>query len=294
MATKYKMFYGQYDSPVAKQLSIDNLGAVVYSGKTCEIYVDGKCIAANFSQSVEDLKNYIDTQINNILGASDLEETLDTIKEIQDELLKEISYTIKHTVGSDVEIINVVKVVDESEDTVYYVNTENNETVATEVEDGSDGIEYEEGYSDLEKENAIDALLRLINENKSNIENIENKKLVANILVSDNANENKNFVETTSEENEADEYGLKTQTYTIGVKYGTFKTGHGNVLDPESNAYTDGIATVENVQNYIEERMVWDEFVQDTQTIIDDANTNENADYDVPNSSEVDNPMIIG
>lgn len=293
MATKYKMFYGQYTAEEARQLSIEKLGAVVYSGKTREIYVDGKCIASNTTESV---KEYVDEQINKILGGKDLEKTLDTIKEIQEELLKDVTYTITKTDGSNVEYIEVTRITDTtgSETEIYYIDGESEGEVVAHEDPETGEITYEEGYSDLVRENVIDILMDKIQENKENIENIESKKLVANILVSDNANENKNFVETTSEENEPDEYGLTTQTYTIGVKYGTFKTGHGNVLDPESNAYTDGIATVENVQNYIEERMVWDEFVQDTQTIIDDANTNENADYDVPNSSEVDNPMIIG
>lgn len=373
-STKYKMRYGQYTSEVARQLSIDYLGTVVYSGKTCEIWVDGKCIAANFQGGVDDLRTtigelsnlqtvskanivsainelvskfenldasdidvaeittdngkstltihgvkqtdgrienddtkdtviniegeysaenplvtkvYVDNEIEKVLGGEDLEKTLDTIKEIQDELLKDGRYTIIGTVGSEVTVIDVTRVVDEETGTVTYVD-ENNDVVATETEDG---IEYEEGYSDLDRTNVIETLMSGITENSENIENLEGKGLVEGVEV--NENKEKGFV-VTDENETTDGFGATTKEYTIGVQYGTFKTGRGNVLDPDSNGYTDGIATVKDVQDYIEERIVWDEFVTNAGVLADDITADSDSDYDVKNDAELDEPIVIG
>lgn len=367
------MRYGQYTSEVARQLSIDYLGTVVYSGKTCEIWVDGKCIAANFQGGVDDLRTtigelsnlqtvskanivsainelvskfenldasdidvaeistdngkstltihgvkqtdgrienddtkdtviniegeysaenplvtkvYVDNEIEKVLGGEDLEKTLDTIKEIQDELLKDGRYTIIGTVGSEVTVIDVTRVVDEETGTVTYVD-ENNDVVATETEDG---IEYEEGYSDLDRTNVIETLMSGITENSENIENLEGKGLVEGVEV--NENKEKGFV-VTDETETTDSFGATTKEYTIGVQYGTFKTGRGNVLDPDSNGYTDGIATVKDVQDYIEERMVWDEFVTNANEIAENITADSDPEYDVPNSAEIDEPIVI-
>lgn len=373
-STKYKMRYGQYTSEVARQLSIDYLGTVVYSGKTCEIWVDGKCIAANFQGGVDDLRTtigelsnlqtvskanivsainelvskfenldasdidvaeistdngkstltihgvkqtdgrienddtkdtviniegeysaenplvtkvYVDNEIEKVLGGEDLEKTLDTIKEIQDELLKDGRYTIIGTVGSEVTVIDVTRVVDEETGTVTYVD-ENNDVVATETEDG---IEYEEGYSDLDRTNVIETLMSGITENSENIENLEGKGLVEGVEV--NENKEKGFV-VTDETETTDSFGATTKEYTIGVQYGTFKTGRGNVLDPDSNGYTDGIATVKDVQDYVEERMVWDEFVSNADDLADEITNSSEPEYVVPNSTELDEPIVIG
>lgn len=381
-STKLKMRYGQYSSAVARQLSLDYLGTIVYSGQTLEIWIDGKCIAANFQGGVDDLramlealeakvgnlenlqtvskdtivsainelvekfedldasdidtaeltaengkstltihgvkqvngkvendstkdttveiegeysssnplvtKVYVDNEINKILGGENLEETLDTIKEIQDELLKDTTYTVEYKENSDdseVELVQVTRVVDG--DTVTYVDGEGN-VVATETENG---IVYEEGYSDLDRTNVVEALMDSITENKENIENLEGKGLVKDVDVEEN--KNKQFV-TSESTNEIDEFGVETKDYKIGVQYGTFKTGRGSVLDPNSNGYTDGIATVKDVQDYIEERMVWDEFVTSAEDLTNSINETEGTSYELNNDAELDEPLVIG
>lgn len=288
MSTKYKMRYGQYTSEEAKRLSIDYLGTVVYSGRTREIWVDGKCIAANFSQSVKDLRTYVDEQIAKILGSEGLEKTLDTIKEIQDELLKNINYTVAHDLGnSEVEYVSVIREEYEgSEDVAAVYRDEELNVVATEDKDGN--IVYEEGYGELERENVIDALMEKINENKNQIDILKNKGFVANISSDESG------LVTTEVEETTDEDGVDSKNYTIGVKVGNFKTGRGDVLNPESTAYTDGIATVKDVQDYIEERMVWDEFVSSADDIADDINNTSDSDYDIQNDAELDDNMIFG
>lgn len=290
MSTKYKMRYGQYTSEEAKRLSIDYLGTVVYSGRTREIWVDGKCIAANFSQSVEDLRTYVDEQIAKILGSEGLEKTLDTIKEIQDELLKNINYTVAHDLGnSEVEYVSVIREEYEGgEDTAAVYRDEELNVVATEDKDGN--IVYEEGYGELERENVIDALMEKINENKNQINILKSKGFVANISSDESG------LVTTEVEETTDEDGVDSKNYTIGVKVGNFKTGRGDVLNPESAAYTDGIATVKDVQDYIEERMVWDEFVSSADDIADDINntSDSDSDYDIQNDAELDDNMIFG
>jgi len=290
MSTKYKMRYGQYTSEEAKRLSIDYLGTVVYSGRTREIWVDGKCIAANFSQSVEDLRTYVDEQIAKILGSEGLEKTLDTIKEIQDELLKNINYTVAHDLGnSEVEYVSVIREEYEgSEDIAAVYRDEELNVVATEDKDGN--IVYEEGYGELERENVIDALMEKINENKNQIDILKSKGFVANISSDESG------LVTTEVEETTDEDGVDSKNYTIGVKVGNFKTGRGDVLNPESTAYTNGIATVKDVQDYIEERMVWDEFVSSADDIADDINntSDSDSDYDIQNDAELDDNMIFG
>jgi len=290
MSTKYKMRYGQYTSEEAKRLSIDYLGTVVYSGRTREIWVDGKCIAANFSQSVEDLRAYVDEQIAKILGSEGLEKTLDTIKEIQDELLKNINYTVAHDLGnSEVEYVSVIREEYEgSEDVAAVYRDEELNVVATEDKDGN--IVYEEGYGELERENVIDALMEKINENKNQIDILKSKGFVANISSDESG------LVTTEVEETTDEDGVDSKNYTIGVKVGNFKTGRGDVLNPESTAYTNGIATVKDVQDYIEERMVWDEFVSSADDIADAINntSDSDSDYDIQNDAELDDNMIFG
>lgn len=373
-STKYKMRYGQYTSEVARQLSIDYLGTVVYSGKTCEIWVDGKCIAANFQGGVDDLramigelsnlqtvsksnivsainelvskfenldasdidvaeistdngkstltihgvkqtdgriendgtkdtviniegeysadnplvtKVYVDNEINKVLGGEELEKTLDTIKEIQDELLKDGRYTIIGTVGDEVTVIDVTRVVDEETGTITYVD-KNNDVVATET---VDGIEYKEGYSELNRTNVIETLMSSITENSENIENLEGKGLVEGVEVDEN--KVKGFVVTDKTET-TDSFGATTKEYTIGVQYGTFKTGRGNILDPDSNGYIDGIATVKDVQDYVEERFCWDEFVTNVEVLVDDITADSDSEYDVKNDAELDEPIVIG
>lgn len=107
---------------------------------------------------------------------------------------------------------------------------------------------------------------------------IEN--LVANIAVEENkAN---NFVTTTREDADV----------TIGVKYGTFKTGHGNVMDETSTAFVDGVATVADVQKYIEERLTWVSYEVSSQSVAENIN-NQGDNVTIGNNSNVPDSLII-
>ena len=225
-------------------------------------------------------KTTVDTAVDNlraeILGTIDpeeLEKTLDTIKEIQDLLLNG-SYTIKHDTGEvDPETHEPIK---ETLPTERVVTTdEHGEIVSIQYTDGdeenptvyatenplSHEITYTEGYSNLEQVAPIDSL-------------------VANVSVSEN--KNKSFVITSRDEADV----------TIGVNYGTFKTGHGNVMDETSTAFIDGIATVDDVQKYIEERFTWVSYEVDAQEVANDVNS-QGENVVIGNNSNVPESLII-
>lgn len=225
-------------------------------------------------------KTTVDTAVDNlraeILGTIDpeeLEKTLDTIKEIQDLLLNG-SYTIKHNTGEvDPETGEPIKetlptkrvvTVDEHGEITsiqYTDGDEENPTVYATENPLSHEITYTEGYSDLEQVAPIDSL-------------------VANVGVSEN--KNKSFV--IANRDEAD--------VTIGVNYGTFKTGHGNVMDETSTAFVDGIATVDDVQKYIEERFTWVSYEVDAQEVANDVNS-QGENVVIGNNSNVPESLII-
>lgn len=213
-----------------------------------------------------------------ILGTIDpeeLEKTLDTIKEIQDLLLNG-SYTIKHDTGEiDPETHEPIK---ETLPTTRVVTTdpETQQIVSIEYTNGGEGddkvvyatedpttgeITYETGYSDIEQVAPIDSL-------------------VANVAVEENK-DNKFVIANRDEAN-----------VTIGVKYGTFKTGHGNVMDETSTAFVDGVATVADVQKYIEERLTWVSYEVSSQSVADNVN-NQGDNVTIGNNSNVPDSLII-
>lgn len=205
----------------------------------------------------------VNTAINNlraeILGTLDPEEldkTIDTIKEIQETLkggtfVTKTTYVVDPETGlpttevENTESIQVERNVDGNDVTYKVKGTD--EVVATATM--TDGVEseptYEAGYSDLRTTPNVDSLLAKIEANEESIQAINDANLVT---VEENVTNE--FVTSTKS---ADE----TPVYTIGVNYGTFKTGHEAVMDAESPAYVNGIATVEDVQKYIEERLSW-------------------------------------
>ena len=363
MATKLQCKYGQYTAEVGLGMSAATPGLIVFSGKTMEIYLDGKTFSPsqegyeellqkvqqilalynqmtvpvadqasittdsengtsnllianigqgqtttigtetfndgkiyttsnfavkiageyndgtegdrNFLATEETVKTAVDNLRTEILGTIDpeeLEKTLDTIKEIQEALLNG-SYTIDHIIHDDpkeVETVQAEKVPVYNASTgdlegYEYTNGEegdNKEVYATEDLNGD--ITYAEGYENLKQVAPIDSL-------------------VADVAVSENKAEN--FVTSTRDD----------ANVTIGVKYGTFKTGHGNVMDPTSTAFENGIATVEDVQNYIEERMSWVAYETDAETIANAANElPDGGTLNVPNDAQLNNPLLIG
>lgn len=234
-----------------------------------------------------ELNNHIATQttvkvaVDNlraeILGTIDpeeLEKTLDTIKEIQDLLLNG-SYTIEHTYEDPdthetvTKTIPTERVVTTDPDTgeivsIEYTNGgEGDEKVVYATEDPTTGeITYETGYDNIKQVAPIDSL-------------------VADIAIEEN--KPKNFVTATR-----DDADVK-----IGVNYGTFKTGHGNVMDETSTAFVNGIATVEDVQKYIEERLTWISYEVDAQTVADGINDTPGENIVIGSNSDVPESLII-
>ena len=225
-------------------------------------------------------KSTVDTAVDNlraeILGTIDpeeLEKTLDTIKEIQDLLLNG-SYTIEHTYEDPethetiTKTIPTERVVTTDPDTgeivsIQYTDGDEEHPTVYATEDLTTGdITYEEGYDNLKQVAPID-------------------NLVADVSV--NENKPNDFVTTTRED----------ANVTIGVNYGTFKTGHGNVMDETSTAYVDGIATVEDVQKYIEERLTWVSYEVDAQDVANAINDNPSENITIGNNSNVPDSLII-
>ena len=213
-------------------------------------------------------------EILGVIDPEELEKTLDTIKEIQDLLLNG-SYTIKHDTGEIdpetgepiKETLPTKKVVTTDPDTgeivsIQYTDGDDENPTVYATEDPTTGeITYETGYSDLEQVAPIDSL-------------------VANVAVEENK-DNKFVIANRDEAN-----------VTIGVKYGTFKTGHGNVMDETSTAFVDGVATVADVQKYIEERLTWVSYEVGTQTVADNVN-NQGDNVVIGSNSNVPDSLII-
>lgn len=204
-------------------------------------------------------------EILGTLNPEELEKTIDTIKEIQETLIGG-SYSITDSEGNVIPTSKVVLTEETTiDETIYPAGTTLWTDGTTPVEDAviyakqevdSEEVEYEEGYSNLTQNPDLNGLLNKIEANEQAIADINNASLV-------NVEENveNSFVTSSKSEDE-------TPVYTIGVNYGSFKTGHGNVMDPESQAFTNGIATVEDVQRYIEERMTWVSYVSDMDSVV--------------------------
>ena len=275
--------------PSYSELLIANIG----QGQGAEGKNDGKIYTTdNFSVKLDgvysdgEVKNYVATQdtvntaVDNlraeILGTinpEELEKTLDTIKEIQDLLLNG-SYTIEHTYEDPethetiTKTIPTERVVTTDPDTgeivsiQYTDGDEEHPTVYATEEPTTGEITYEEGYDNIKQVAPID-------------------NLVADVSV--NENKPNDFVTTTRED----------ANVTIGVNYGTFKTGHGNVMDETSTAYVNGIATVEDVQKYIEERLTWVSYEVDAQEVANAINDNPSENITIGSNSEVPESLII-
>ena len=273
----------------SSELLIANIG----QGRGEEGENDGKIFTnGNFSVKLDGVysesgvlnpiatKSTVDTAVDNlraeILGTIDpeeLEKTLDTIKEIQDLLLNG-SYTIEHTYEDPethetiTKTIPTERVVTTDPDTgeivsIQYTDGDEEHPTVYATEDPTTGeITYEEGYDNIKQVAPID-------------------NLVADVSV--NENKPNDFVTTTRED----------ANVTIGVNYGTFKTGHGNVMDETSTAYVNGIATVEDVQKYIEERLTWVSYEVDAQEVANAINDNPSENITIGSNSEVPESLII-
>lgn len=219
----------------------------------------------------------VDKLREEILGTIDpeeLEKTLDTIKEIQDVLLNG-AYTIEHvttdpdTGEQKIDILHTEKIITKDPDTgdvtsIEYTNGEEEpDKVVYATEDPETGeVTYTPDYQNLKQTAPIE-------------------NLVASVEVKENK-ENQ-FVEATRED----------ANVTIGVKYGTFKTGHGNVMDETSTAFVDGIATVADVQKYIEERMTWVSYEVSADSVARSINGTPGDTVTIGNSSNMPESLII-
>lgn len=374
MATKFQVKYGQYDNTTGVALSVATPGLVVFSGKTKEIYLDGKTFSpsqigyeellekvevilglydgmkapvadqasittdsengtsnlliANIGQGQDTVvdgetyndgkiyttdnfavkiagvyrdsenRNYLATEdtvktaVENLraelLGTLDPEElnkTLDTIKEIQDSLLYG-TFTITRTdneSGTSEEIpTSRVELV---EDTVIGETTYPAGTVI--YTDGTQPLENATVYA-TETTEGGETVITYNNTDEYTYSDL----LSEQNLVEIEENPDKDFVTVTKGGDSL------ISSYKIGVGYGTFKTGHGNVMDETSQAYVDGIATVEDVQKYIEERLTWMSYETDSEDIVNNPQTGintteEGGTFDVPNDAQLNNPLVI-
>lgn len=231
-----------------------------------------------------------------ILGTLDpeqLDKTIDSIKEIQ-EVLKGGNFVewthdvVNPETGeteTKVDLVRVEPVKDEEGNVTGYKTEDGTQVVTIDPETGD--ITYADGYDKLQETQNVQELLDDIN-------NIEKKELVAKIEVAENREEN--FV-TTETETETDLNGLTVTNYTVGVNYGTFKTGHEEVHNEESKAYVNGIATVEDVQKYIEERFTWVTFESSVEEGVELTSgstiTNEPADANVVITLPKDGTMTV-
>ena len=254
----------------------------IYKGENFVVKIDGAYSDNGVINPLATVRTVqkVKEEILGTIDPEELEKTLDTIKEIQDVLLNG-AYTIEHVTGRDpetgeptnVETIHTEKVIKKDPETgeitsIEYTNGEEEPDKVvyatedlTKPEDDPERIQYTEDYQNLKQTAPIE-------------------NLVANIAVEENkAN---NFVTTTREDADV----------TIGVKYGTFKTGHGNVMDETSTAFVDGIATVADVQKYIEERLTWVSYEVSSQSVAENIN-NQGDNVTIGNNSNVPDSLII-
>lgn len=233
------------------------------------------------------------TEIFGTLNPEELDKTIDSIKEIQEMLkggdfiewthevenpetgemeekhdnvkvepIKEVvtdeegNPVIDPATGEPVEKITGYKLPDTTDEEGQTVI---GATVAEIDDEGNITYPLAPEYKNLQHAQNVEDLLNDIN-------NIENEELVTKITVDENKDQD--FV-TEEYKVAEDENGLRTKTYTIGVNYGTFKTGHEEVHNEESQAYVNGIATVEDVQRYIEERFTWVTFESSVEEGVD-------------------------
>lgn len=82
---------------------------------------------------------------------------------------------------------------------------------------------------------------------------------------------------------------------TVENVIGAFKTGQVDVHDPQSPNYTNGLATVEDVQKYIEERMTWKEYETITASQLESSlsSIEQGGSYTMPSNVTSDSPLYI-
>lgn len=255
----------------------------IYKGENFVVKIDGAYSDNGVINPLATVRTVqkVKEEILGTIDPEELEKTLDTIKEIQDVLLNG-AYTIEHVTDRDpetgdptkVEIIHTEKIITKDPETgditsIEYTNGEEEPDKVvyatedlTKPEDDPERIQYAEDYQNLKQTAPIE-------------------NLVASVEV--NPNKDNGFVEATRED----------ANVTIGVKYGTFKTGHGNVMDETSTAFVDGIATVADVQKYIEERMTWVSYEVSADSVANSINDTPGDTVTIGNSSNMPESLII-
>jgi hypothetical protein len=254
----------------------------IYKGENFVVKIDGAYSDNGVINPLATVRTVqkVKEEILGTIDPEELEKTLDTIKEIQDVLLNG-AYTIEHVTERDpetgdptkVETIHTEKVITKDPETgeitsIEYTNGEEEPDKVvyatedlTKPEDDPERIQYTEDYQNLKQTAPIE-------------------NLVAKVEVKEN--KDNQFVEATREDADV----------TIGVKYGTFKTGHGNVMDETSTAFVDGIATVADVQKYIEERLTWVSYEVSSQSVAENINK-QGDNVTIGNNSNVPDSLII-
>lgn len=249
----------------------------IYKGENFVIKIDGAYSDNGVINPLATVRTVqkVKEEILGTIDPEELEKTLDTIKEIQDVLLNG-AYTIEHVTGTDpetgepiVEVIHTEKIVTKDPDTgditsIEYTNGEEEpDKVVYATENPETGeVTYTQDYQNLKQTAPIE-------------------NLVASVEVKEN--KDNQFVEATRED----------ANVTIGVKYGTFKTGHGNVMDETSTAFVDGLATVADVQKYIEERMTWVSYEVSSESVASSINNTPGDNVTIGNSSSIPDSLII-
>lgn len=284
--------------------------------KSIAINIDGKYDAEKnkiaTQETVDTAVKELSTQIFGTLNPAELDKTIDTIKEIQ-KYIKGGLFVTKTTTNPETsetttELIEVKRESGEGDiiEQMYYTDADNNKVVVATVsqnEGGGNEVTYATdgnvSYSDLVETQDISTLLNKVEANEKSIETIngdvnengsiknEITKALATNLISVKENEVKEFVTLTA--NIDGNYNK----YSIGVNYGKFKTGHGNVFDETSEAFTNGIATVEDIQKYIEERLTWYKYETSSESVANAINESGTDTYTVNNSAEVSGPFVI-
>lgn len=212
----------------------DNNDGKIFSTGNFAVKIDGVYNENTNKIATQDTVNTIvNTAVGNlraeILGTinpEELDKTLDTIKEIQEVLING-SYTITHTdpITHETEQLRTARV--ETLSSIIYTDGGNPDYIlyATQSRIDPNDIAYEDGYSNLVKSPSVDSL-------------------IANVGV----HENEEYGFVTASRNNAD--------VTLNINFGTFKDGDA-VMDPTSDDFINGLATVEDVQEYIEKRFSW-------------------------------------
>lgn len=291
--TKLKFIYGQYSAERAMELAVN--GTIVFSGLTHKIYVDRQSYALNMVDDILPITGHL-TDIPSGLSQENLVASITSLNDKVNDLIGGMRFnggtadgnlslntetndirpgdmytaTGEFTVGTmtvesgDLVVYKgpkVTEVVQATPENVVVVEreTDNMVTAAESLTadlivlgDGGKTVKTSGLSIDLENTPGTTTISNLsTNDSVPTSQNVYDAihSLNVNVVV-EKPNTFTTVDTTVSEDGE-------TTTFTIGNTIGEFKTGAADVHDPHSPNYTQGLATVEDVQRYIEERLTW-------------------------------------